>query len=165
VQCGCTFQKSERERCFRKLAKFLNANGVLVITLRHRVSTDERVMLTVNQDEILKLARSQGLVKESASHSTLEDKLKRNDVSWETITLRLQGDGSGAFPLIRNIVINDNKPSTYKLALLRSLIRVAEGNPGAVISSTATHVELPLGLIALYWVRLYKPLIDNFQMQ
>jgi len=156
---------SERDRCFRKLAQLLNANGVLVITLRHGASTDERVMLPVNQDEILKLARSQGLVKESASHSTQEDKLKRSDVSWETITLRLPDDGTGAFPLIRNIVINDNKSSTYKLALLRSLIRVAEGHPGAVISRTATHVELPLGLVALYWVKLYKPLIDKFQMQ
>ncbi len=156
---------SKRERCLRKLAQLLNANGVLIITLRHGASPDERVMLPVNLDEILKLSASQGLVRESTCQSIQTDKLKRKDVTWETIALRLPDDGSGAFPLIRNIVINDNKSSTYKLALLRSLIRVAEGHPGAVLSRTATHVELPLGLVALYWIKLYQPLIDKFQMQ
>jgi hypothetical protein len=62
-------------------------------------------------------------------------------------------------------VVNDNKSSTYKLALLRSLLRIAEGHPGAVISQTDNCVELPLGLVSLYWMKLYKPLVDTFAMQ
>lgn len=95
----------------------------------------------------------------------VSDKLGRNDVSWKTVVLTLPDDGTGAFPLIRNIVVNDNKSSTYKLALLRSILRIAEGHLGAVISQTDNHVELPLGLVSLYWLKLYKPLIDTFGIQ
>ena len=61
--------------------------------------------------------------------------------------------------------MNDNKSSTYKLALLRSLLRIAEGHPGAVLSQSDDCVELPLGLVSLYWMKLYKPLVDTFAMQ
>ena len=156
---------SERQRCFRKLAHLLNPNGVLVITLRHGNSPDDRLMYPVNQDEIKEFASNQGLVMESLNDPTQPDKLKRDEVSWETVALKLPDDGTGAFPLIRNIVTNDNKSSTYKLALLRSLIRIAEGHPGAALSRSPTHIELPLGLIALYWVKLYQPLINKYDIQ
>jgi hypothetical protein len=37
------------------------------------------------------------------------------------LALRLPDDGTGALPLLRHIIFNDDKSSTYKLALLRVL--------------------------------------------
>ena len=39
-------------------------------------------------------------------------------------------DGTGALPLLRHIVFNDQKSSTYKLALLRTLVRIADSAGG-----------------------------------
>ncbi|MDC0602714.1 class I SAM-dependent methyltransferase, partial [Aliiglaciecola sp.] len=156
---------SNRERAFRKLSSLLKPNGKLVISLRHGECQDERVMYKVSTSEQAQLASKFGLSYELVTSELVSDKLGRNDVSWQTVVLTLPDDGTGAFPLIRNIVVNDNKSSTYKLALLRSILRIAEGHLGAVISQTDDHVELPLGLVSLYWLKLYKPLIDTFGIQ
>jgi len=155
---------SERERSFRKLTKLLNPSGRLAITLRHGPSPDTRVMYEVSKDEILKLASSQGLIKKIETDCE-QDQLKRSEVSWETLAFELPDDGTGAFPLLRNIVVNDNKSSTYKLGLLRCLIRIAEGHPGAVLNREEGMVELPLGLVAFYWVKIYQKLVDHSNLQ
>jgi len=82
------------------------------------------------------------------------------------VVLTLPDDGTGAFPLIRNIVINDAKAATYKMALIRSILRIAEGHPGAVVEreSTVDKIALPLGLVAMYWLKLFKPLVDSYKM-
>lgn len=156
---------SQRERAFRKLSSLLKPNGKLVISLRHGECHDERVMYEVSTSEQAQLASKFGLSYELATSQMATDKLGRDGVSWQTVVLTLPDDGTGAFPLIRNIVVNDNKSSTYKLALLRSLLRIAEGHPGAVLSQSDDCVELPLGLVSLYWMKLYKPLVDTFAMQ
>lgn len=157
---------SNRERAVRKLSSLLKPNGKIVITLRHGPCNDGRQMHQVSADEINKFSSKFGLrfsLLNSANHG--EDKLGRIDVSWQTVILQLPDDGTGAFPLIRNIVINDQKAATYKIALLRTILRIAEGHPGAVIEQTDEHIVLPLGLVALYWLKLYKPLIDQHQIQ
>ncbi|RUO63672.1 class I SAM-dependent methyltransferase [Pseudidiomarina insulisalsae] len=154
---------SSRQRSFRKLSSLLKPNGKMVVSLRHGASPDERTMHPVSADELALFAQQQGL-----SFKLLEkrdDALQRQNVSWQTVVLTLPDDGTGAFPLIRNIVVNDNKSSTYKVALLRTLLRIAEGHPGAVLEQTNTHVSLPMGLVALYWLKLYKPLIDQHSFQ
>lgn len=150
---------SQRQRSFRKLSSLLKPNGKMIVSLRHGTSPDERTMHPVSADELAQLAQQQGL-----SFRVLdkrEDELQRQDVTWQTVLLTLPDDGTGAFPLIRNIVVNDSKSSTYKVALLRTLLRIAEGHPGAVLEQTEDAVALPMGLVALYWLKLYKPLIDT----
>ncbi|RTE85866.1 MULTISPECIES: class I SAM-dependent methyltransferase [Gammaproteobacteria] len=154
---------SSRERSFRKLSSLLNPNGKLVISLRHGSSPDERKMYPVSKDELANLAQQFGL--SLSCKGVSQDKSGRHDVYWETVVLTLPDDGTGAFPLIRNIVINDHKSSTYKVALLRTLLRIAEGHPGAVLERTPSTVKLPLGLIALYWLKLYKPLVDTLNLK
>ena len=39
------------------------------------------------------------------------------------MAIRLPGNGTGALPLLRHVIMNDDKSSTYKLALLRSARR------------------------------------------
>lgn len=156
---------SLRERAFRKLSSLLKPNGKLVISLRHGQCQDERTMYAVSTDELAQYASQFGLTYKLLTPDQAPDKLGRSDVSWQTVLLTLPDDGTGAFPLIRNIVVNDSKASTYKIGLLRALLRIAEGHPGAVIEHTDEHVALPVGLVALYWLKLYKPLVDQFAMQ
>lgn len=156
---------SSRLRAFRKLSSLLKPNGKLIISLRHGACHDERTMHPVSAEELSKYASQYGLTYKLLTPLEQNDELGRGDVSWQTVSLSLPDDGTGAFPLIRNIVVNDNKSSTYKVALLRTLLRIAEGHPGAVIEQTDEHVVLPVGLVALYWMKLYKPLIDQYDMQ
>lgn len=154
--------KSDRERAFRKLANLLKPGGEMVITLRHGESPDERVMYPVSVDELFGFAQTQGLTVKALGDE--EDKLNRPDVYWQTMVFSLPDEGSGAFPTIRNILINDAKASTYKLALVRVLLRIADGHPGAVLRREDNQVILPLGLVSLYWARQYMPLIrQNIQ--
>lgn len=151
---------SHRQRAFRKLSSLLKPNGKMVISLRHGASPDDRLMFDVSSSEVAELASQFGLQFE-IGRASQADQLGRSEVVWETVVCTLPDDGTGAFPLIRNIVVNDSKSSTYKLALLRALLRIAEGHAGAVIEQHEDSVLLPLGLVALYWLKLYKPLVDG----
>jgi hypothetical protein len=62
-------------------------------------------------------------------------------------------------PLLRHVILNDDKSSTYKLGLLRTVCRIADGSAGLARDYNDTHVAIPLGLVALTWIRLYKPLL------
>jgi hypothetical protein len=86
---------------------------------------------------------------------------RRPGVSWTSLCLRLPDDGSASLPLIRGVILNDDKSSTYKLALLRAVARIADAAPSAARPSGdgEDRVLLPLGLVALNWIRGYLPLI------
>ncbi len=157
---------SDRARSIRKLANLLKPGGKLVISLRHGQTDEERKerkMHTVCADELKRLATDVGLVTKLETQKE-EDKLGRNHVSWQTVVLQMPDDGSGAFPFIRHVAINDGKSATHKLALLRVLLRIADGHPGAVIRREDNRVILPAGLVALYWCHQYKDLIDLHQL-
>lgn len=161
---------SDRTRSIRKLANLLKPGGKLVISLRHGQTDEEskqRKMHHVCADELKKLATSIGLFTKLETPKE-EDKLGRNHVSWQTVVLQMPDDGSGAFPFIRHVAINDGKSATHKLALLRVLLRIADGHPGAVLrresSPFGDRVILPIGLVALYWCHQYKDLIDTHQL-
>ncbi|WP_085297406.1 class I SAM-dependent methyltransferase [Cognaticolwellia mytili] len=158
---------SDRARSIRKLANILKPGGKLVVSLRHGQTNEEckqRKMHAVCADELKQLATDVGLFTKLETLKE-EDKLGRNHVSWQTVVLQMPDDGSGAFPFIRHVAINDGKSATHKLALLRVLLRIADGHPGAVLrresSPLGDRVILPVGLVALYWCHQYKDLIDK----
>jgi len=158
---------SDRARSIRKLANLLKPGGKLVISLRHGQTDEEckqRKMHHVCPDELKRLATDVGLFTKLETAKE-EDKLGRNHVSWQTVVLQMPDDGTGAFPFIRHVAINDGKSATHKLALLRVLLRIADGHPGAVLrresSPFGDRVILPVGLVALYWCHQYKDLIDK----
>lgn len=157
--------KKDRESAFRRLSSLLKPNGRLVISLRHGPCEDSRKMFAVSSEELQQFCSQFGLVFHHLHHSHRKDAQKRPAVTWQTVMMTLPDDGTGAFPLIRNIVVNDSKSSTYKVGLLRSLLRIAEGHPGAVLERSGEHVVIPLGLVAFYWLKLYKPLIDQLDLQ
>jgi len=149
---------ADRPRAFRKLVRLLKPGGVLAITLRMGAAAPEREMYQVSQAEIESLARGHGAFVERCVEA--EDSLGRSDVHWIQVAVRLPDDGTGALPLLRHVVLQDAKSSTYKLALLRSVARIADGAAGLVRESGADHVSVPLGVVALYWTRLYLPLLS-----
>jgi hypothetical protein len=95
------------------------------------------------------------------------DKLGRSEVSWSIVVFELPDDGTGSLPLLRHVIINDSKSSTYKIALLRVILRIADGSPGVVIEQDENHVTIPFGLVSLYWTKMFKGLIldNNFLQQ
>ena len=152
--------ETKRERAFRILANLLAPGGQLVISLRH--STDEaenaeREFNPVSVAELEHFAKSHAL--SVTAVSAQPDQQSRAQVSWQTVVLELPDDGTGSLPLLRHIIVNDDKASTYKLGLLRTLLRIADGAPGMALRYTDDSVEIPFGLVGLYWIKLYMPLV------
>ncbi|RMA82621.1 methyltransferase [Umboniibacter marinipuniceus] len=150
--------KGERQRAFRKLTNLLAPNGKLVITLRHGEFTDGRTTHGVSVSELEAFAKHHGMLVKHVG--TDGDQLKRGNVWWETVVLQLPDDGSGELLKVRHALVNDSKSATYKLALLRSLVRIADTHAGCVVDKSDGRVAIPLGLVALYWAKQYKKLLQ-----
>jgi len=105
---------SERARVIRKLLGLLRPGGVLALTLRHGPSGPGPTMHPVSSAEVECLAREHGAVVVRTVETP--DQLGRLEVSWTGVALRLPDDGTGALPLLRNVILNDQKNATYKLA-------------------------------------------------
>ncbi len=150
--------ETDRPRAFRKVINLLKPGGLLVITLRHGPADQERGIYTIPPEEIEALARDHGAFVERQTKA--EDHLGRHDIHWSHLVIRLPDDGTGALPLLRNVILNDNKSSTYKLALLRALCRIADAAAGCARDAGDDFVAVPLGLVALTWIRLFKPLLS-----
>ena len=114
-------------------------------------------MYPVSLDEIERLARNHGFAVEKVQETA--DQQGRDEISWTSVALRLPDDGTGALPLLRHVILNDQKSATYKLGLLRALCRAADGSAGMVQDTGDEFVRIPLGLVALNWLRLYFPLV------
>ena len=148
---------SDRARAFRKLITLLRPGGCLAITLRSGPAEAERGLHPVSAEEIRSLARDHGAVVEREVPA--DDHFGRGEIHWTQLAIRLPDDGTGALPLLRHVILNDDKSSTYKLGLLRVLCRIADGAGGLAAPADDECVEIPMGLVALTWIRLYKPLL------
>ena len=157
--------QTKRERAFRILTELLGPSGILVISLRHgsdQKENTERNFHKVSADELLAYAQKRAIsVSTQASHKDLT----RAHVSWETLVFRMPDDGTGCLPILRHIIVNDDKSSSYKLGLLRVLTRIAENAPGIVVKRTEDYVEIPFGIVGLYWIKQYKPLILTHEIR
>lgn len=147
---------NDRPRAFRKLVSLLRPGGLLAMSLRDGPEEPGRGMHLVTVAEIERLAADHGLaVVRVRSQPDLQG---RADLSWICVAMRLPDDGTGALPLLRHVILHDGKTATYKLGLLRTLCRIAEGWAGMARDAEEGHVAIPLGLVALTWLRLYLPL-------
>ncbi len=151
-------QPEDRARAMRKLAMLLKPGGRMVLTLRHGPPPEGRPMWPVDAHEVERLGLDHGLALRVATDRA-EDRQGRHDIRWQTVVLDLPDDGGGALPLLRGVILRQEKAATYKLALLRCLARIADASPN-VAQEREDHVVLPLGLVALYWLRMFKPLVE-----
>ena len=149
-----------RSRAFRKLINLLRPGGIMAMTLRHGPVDPDRCMYDASWEEVEKLAREHGAYMEDMGDHA--DCYGRKNVHWTQMIIRLPTDNTGALPLLRHLVLNDSRSSTYKLGLLRALCRIADGAMGLAHESRdhdKDFMVVPLGLVALTWLRLYMPLI------
>lgn len=149
--------RGQRPRAFRKLVNLLKPGGVIAISLRIGPADPERGMHPVDGAEIVSLARNHGTIVQREREGA--DQLGRDGIHWTNYALRLPDDGTGALPLLRHVILNDDKSSTYKLGLLRATCRIADGTAGLVRRSDDDTISVPLGMVALTWLRLFRPLI------
>lgn len=155
-------EPEQRDRAMRKLAGLLNPGGKLVISTRSVDFTGQRTLYRVRPKELATRGEDHGL--EVARRSESDDLLGRDDVDWATVVFEAVDDGTEALPILRNIIVNDAKFSTYKLGLLRTLLRVAAGARGLVTMKDDGTVEVPTGLVCLYWLKNYwKPVVGGFR--
>jgi SAM-dependent methyltransferase len=150
---------ADQRRAFRKIVSLLKPGGRVAITLRHGPAAPGQVVYETSAADIEALCREHGAYVERC-HDAVPDLGGRARVSWTQIIVRLPDDGTGALPLLRQVILNDRKETTYKLALLRVLCRIAEGAAGLARPHGDDQVALPLGLVGLYWMRLFKPLLS-----
>lgn len=152
----------KRERTLRILSDLLAPMGKLIITLRHGPDQAGRNFYPSHVDALKHNARDRALSLLHESDSS--DKLARSEVSWQTLVFQLPDDGTGALPLLRHIIVNDNKSASYKLGLLRVLTQLADGLPGIALAMDDDWVVLPFGVVGLYWLKQYQPLISGHQL-
>ena len=148
----------DRQRAFRKLINLLSPGGLVSFSVRSGPPDPARCMHEVDGYELETLARAHGAYVERSVQET--DQLGRSDVKWLNTAVRLPDESTGALPLLRHMILNDDKSSTYKLGLLRSLCRMADGAAGLAKRSDDDMVAVPMGMVALTWTRLYKPLLE-----
>jgi len=146
---------SHRQRAFRKLITLLKPGGWLAFTFRQPEPNNPGAMFPCHMDELEQLARIHGSFIET--HTTEKD--AAGLVEWTRLIIRLPDDGTGALPVIRHIILKDSKSSTYKLGLLRVLARIADGSLGLTRSVSDEVVAVPLGLVAVFWLRQFKPVL------
>ena len=132
----------------------------MMLTLRHGPAPADRPMWPVDAQEVERLGLDHGLALRVATERRPRTARAAADVHWQTVILDLPDDGGGALPLLRGVILRQEKSSTYKLALLRCLARIADASPN-VAREAEDDVELPLGLVALYWLRMFKPLVER----
>jgi SAM-dependent methyltransferase len=148
----------DRPRAMRKLATLLKPGGRLVVTLNPGPAPDaHRTVWPVSVNEVERLGLDIGLALRVAIDHAGE-RQDRADMRRQILVLDLPDDGAGALPLLRGVILKQEKNATYKLVLLRCIARIADASPN-VAREAGCHVELPLGLIALFWIRMFKPLI------
>ena len=116
--------EAERPRAFRKLVNLLRPGGRMLFTIRQGPIDTERGMYLVSASEFERLARDHGA--RVVRSCIAADQLGREDVQWLQIAIELPDDGTEALPALRHIILNDDKSSSYKLALLRTLCRIAD---------------------------------------
>lgn len=149
-----------RERAFRKLISLLKPNGRLAITIRLGLPDEDREMYPVSTEELEKLGASRGMEMLIKAHRP--DRLGRAGISWSYLVFEKPDDGTSGLLILRQIIVNDSKSATYKLALLKVLLKIANGAAGYA-ERKDEKISLPMGLVALYWIRAYKePMRCNY---
>ena len=145
----------DRPRAFGSLIRLLRPGGALSIEVSAGPGAGPSGRRAVTECEIESLARDHEATVEAGAGTS-----GHIAFPWRNLTVRLPEHDSGTLHLLKQVIFEDQKSSTYKLALLRSLCRIADGAAGLVRHAAAGSVEVPLGLVALTWIRLYRPLLN-----
>ena len=113
---------ADRKRAFRKLVTLLKPGGVIAFTLREPIVSGRAHAPGVGGGDRGAGPPAWRLRRTQVRRSRLAGPPRRS--GGNRLRFRVPDDGTGALPLLRHIILNDDKSSTYKLALLRVLCRI-----------------------------------------
>jgi SAM-dependent methyltransferase len=90
------------------------------------------------------------------------DSLERPGIVWDTlVAVNLGGALSKGVKHAVSLIHNDDKTATYKLALLRALIDIAQNQPHVAKWMPDGSVQVPYAHIITLWIHYYFPLIQK----
>ena len=89
------------------------------------------------------------------------DGLRRAGVRWNSFLFELDSARGRPLEKIAQVINQDTKDATYKLALLRALSEIGTKNTHLVEWVGADEVAVPMKLIAEKWLRYYWPLFQR----
>ena len=153
--------RSNRTAAFRRIVRLLNPAGLIYITHRYgQEKNPVHLRSSVTKDiNVEELARDFGLIQVGGFRRDALAGLRADDRF--RLLFRTPGDGTGALALLRGVILNDKKSSTYKLGLLKVLQHITQSASGLADFEGDEKVVIPLGLFALFWLRVYLPLLDK----
>lgn len=93
-----------------------------------------------------------------------DDAMGRAQTSWATLLFVKRSAVGKPLDRIEQVLRNDKKVATYKLALLRALCDVSEHDDRAVHWRNDGKVAIPMRKIAEQWLLYYWPLVASKQL-
>lgn len=123
-------------------------------------SPEGRLFNPVNPDQLKAVLTRAGFSIVSEERSG--DGMRREGIQWISLIARKE-DGSSSQPLqrIEQIVNNDTKDATYKLALLRALSELAASHFHEARWVGDGLVALPAALVVDKWIQYYWPVFES----
>ena len=79
--------EDERPQALKRLSELLSENGAMYISLRFGPNDEARPMHPVSYEELVTLAKRNGLTARNLNPVPSQDGLKRDDVKWVTVEL------------------------------------------------------------------------------
>lgn len=139
--------------CLR-LLEILNPKGRAIISVRGPASQESdkgRLFTPISPSQLAELFESIG------GKILLLEKEFEGDKLWHYLVIeKTDLEKRDGIARIQDIIINDNKTASYKLALLRSLCDLARSESQTVIWDPALDfVIVPLERLAISWLRYY----------
>ena len=90
-----------------------------------------------------------------------KDRLGREGIEWNSFLFELDSARGRPLEKIAQVINQDTKDATYKLALLRALSEIGTKNTHLVEWVGADEAAVPMKLIAEKWLRYYWPLFQT----
>ena len=148
----------DRQEAFRNIMKVANPGAVVLITLRHGHSPEDRPMFEVSREELqryaaMEMVRYQGMEDEAGG-----DQLGRGNVWWENVWLSTPKNHLDALATLKSQVMQGRMSSTYKPVFLLSLVEALRDQDVTAID--AARVEIPFGPVADAWQRIYLGAVE-----
>ena len=152
----------KRDKTFRKITELLYPGSILAIQYPEtnlQVGSGNRPLVAA---EIEELSHKYSLSIERAGY--FKD-WSNPSIQWHHSLCRsikpIESD------LLEKYISKELKQSTYKLALLRTLYQVtrtfrdSRNHEQFWVDNGGNEICIPAGLVGLYWVKLYKPLLEE----
>ncbi len=146
-----------RGRMFQTLCELAKPGAVMFITLRHGPAPADRPMYAVSADELRGMA-ADFLVHFEHVTDGKADKLGRDDVWWDSVSLQMPTHHAAVLPVYRDAIIQGAKNTSYKLGFTHCFLDLIRNHSGLLKEADDARYAIPLGPMLPHWMRLYDGL-------